>query len=486
MFIATILSKFFTFFYRLVLARGFSVSDYGTISLVIAIVSIISSVLTLALPTTIERYVSFHKNNKSLVKGIISFAIVLSTVFGLIGTALLVVFSGTIAGLMKNPEMTLLLKVVAIAIPIIVLFQIYNGISRAFKKIEYQAYTFSVITPFVNLAGAFIAVFFNLGVLGIILTFVLANLSGLVVNFVLVQKNLFDIFSKIKPVFINMELLSFSLPLVIGSIMAMAITWTDTLMLGYFMTPDIVGVYNVAVPTSLLLIIAPTLATALFLPIISHLLSKNNISKVHEAYTRISRWILLLNVPLLLVMTVFGAQIISFIFGPAYVSGGTPLMILSFGYFMFALAMPLYRMAELFKFTKMYFYVNLCAAVLNIVLCWFWIPRYGMTGAAVASALSLVLIWAVYYVRIYKKLGKHQFDMDLFRIILIAVIPAAIIYFAAKFALGVITPLWMIPMAAIYGLVYLGLIYKFGIIKPDELELLKIAFGRINVFAKKK
>jgi O-antigen/teichoic acid export membrane protein len=254
--------------------------------------------------------------------------------------------------------------------------------------------------------------------------------------------------------------------------MAMAITWTDTLMLGYFMTEDIVGIYNAAVPTSLLLVIAPTLAAALFLPIISGFFSKNKIRPIKEAYLRINRWILLFNIPPLLILSVFSAEIISFLFGPVYVSGAGPLIILSIGYFVYALSIPLYRMAELFKYTKMYFYVNLFAALLNIVLNWFWIPRYGMIGAAIASAISLSLVWVIYYFSIYNKLRIHQVDKDLFKIILIAVIPAAIIYFAAKFALGIITPFWMVPMAAIYGLVYLGLAYKFSLIKPDEIELI--------------
>ncbi|MBE9594484.1 MAG: oligosaccharide flippase family protein, partial [Proteobacteria bacterium] len=44
------------------------------------------------------------------------------------------------------------------------------------------------------------------------------------------------------------ELLVFSLPLLATAMLNMIMSWTDTLMLGYFKTPDVVGLYNAALP----------------------------------------------------------------------------------------------------------------------------------------------------------------------------------------------------------------------------------------------
>jgi len=44
------------------------------------------------------------------------------------------------------------------------------------------------------------------------------------------------------------KLLSFSVPLLAVSMLMMVMSWTDTLMLGYFKSPDVVGLYNAALP----------------------------------------------------------------------------------------------------------------------------------------------------------------------------------------------------------------------------------------------
>ena len=67
------------------------------------------------------------------------------------------------------------------------------------------------------------------------------------------------------------------------------IAWTDTLMLGYFMFPDDVGLYNAAVPLAHLLPIVLTAINSLYVPVLSRLYAKDQKEEIKRSYVIVTK-----------------------------------------------------------------------------------------------------------------------------------------------------------------------------------------------------
>ncbi len=96
-------------------------------------------------------------------------------------------------------------------------------------------------------------------------------------------------------------------------------TWTDTLMLGYFMTSDMVGLYNGAVPLAHLL---PTILISfsfLYLPIAAQFYARNQMEELKRIYQVLARWIFIITLPIFLVLLLFPDTVLGFLFGATYI-----------------------------------------------------------------------------------------------------------------------------------------------------------------------
>ena len=66
-FIGTLISKIFSYFYRLIVARYLGPEAYGTLSLGLGILGIASIFAVFGLPTGVLRYVAYYKGKENKV-----------------------------------------------------------------------------------------------------------------------------------------------------------------------------------------------------------------------------------------------------------------------------------------------------------------------------------------------------------------------------------------------------------------------------------
>ena len=108
-------------------------------------------------------------------------------------------------------------------------------------------------------------------------------------------------------------------------------------MIGYFRNVTEVGIYNISLPLSELMMAAPHALVALFVPIITEFYSLKKYNMIRKTYKDVSRWIFLINVPLFLLFFAFSPQILSLLFGNDYISGAAALTILVLGNLFYSL-----------------------------------------------------------------------------------------------------------------------------------------------------
>ena len=229
--------------------------------------------------------------------------------------------------------------------------------------------------------------------------------------------NLFYLNRRIKRSFtFNLNLKKHLKPILIlfSSILAIEIyVNSDITMLGFLKSESDVGIYSAI---SKIYSIAKQLVNAITvvtIPRISAYLSEEN----HDRYKTLTNNILLILIALCIPSTIglvfLSSDIISIINGAEYLRGGTALAVLSMAfpfslissYFVNAILIPNRR-------EKYAFYSTSIAALINILLNFFFIPKWGLTGAAITTLISeaYVMVSAVYYSKgvFFYKLNKSD------------------------------------------------------------------------------
>jgi O-antigen/teichoic acid export membrane protein len=182
-------------------------------------------------------------------------------------------------------------------------------------------------------------------------------------------------------------------------------TQTDIIMLGWFKTAADVGAYRVASTGAGLVLFAFAAAYDVLAPSVARLYAEGDTARLQRVITLSARIILLFSLPVALALVFFGRRVLSAIFGLEYAVGATALAILAFGQLVtvgMGLAVLILNMTGHERDTATSFTVS---AILNVTLNAFFIPLWGINGAALASAGSLVIWNVLTVVLVRRRLG---------------------------------------------------------------------------------
>jgi stage V sporulation protein B len=181
--------------------------------------------------------------------------------------------------------------------------------------------------------------------------------------------------------------IAFGLPVLFAEFADKLIAYFDVLMLTYFVGLDLVGVYNIALPSANAFLIVGTAISRVALPMVSELHAKNDPSRLKRGISAAHRYTFLLMLPLSLATAVFSDVLLQSFFGAAYTGGATSFSILVIGVSLFAVARINFSLlagiGKPITTTK----IILLSALINVCLNLIMIPLFGINGAALATSI---------------------------------------------------------------------------------------------------
>lgn len=201
------------------------------------------------------------------------------------------------------------------------------------------------------------------------------------------------------------KIFKISFPMLISDSMFSSMMVIDRLMLGFFKTPYDVGIYAVAIKlatiTSMVLVAINTIVAPKF----SELYWSHNLEDLRKIIKFSSKIIFFSSTPILIIYLFFSRQILSF-FGQEFIQGSAALVILSIGQFINSASGSVGYFMDMTGHHISIRNIVLLAAIINIILNYLLIPKYGFNGAAIATACSMSFwnIAALAYVKIKLKL----------------------------------------------------------------------------------
>jgi len=238
------------------------------------------------------------------------------------------------------------------------------------------------------------------------------------------------------------ELLTFSAPLAISASFNLVTRNSDRFLLGVFDTSSAVGIYDVVFLVSQFMLFFGPVLNYLFQPIVAEYDAEDDLQRMNKLYTIVTRWLVILTFPIFALIVLFPEGMLGTLFGAEYRQGALSLIFLSGGYFIgrfFGLSGSfLTAMGE----TRVVMHISGATAALNLGLNIVLIPIYGIVGAALATALSVILNAILQIGYVYRSNNMHPFTRPLLVPSLLALICLVVVkYFLPNFEVGIVAVL---------------------------------------------
>ncbi|MFC1871158.1 oligosaccharide flippase family protein [Chloroflexota bacterium] len=216
----------------------------------------------------------------------------------------------------------------------------------------------------------------------------------------------------ILPLYVSKEWLKkcfkYSYPLAFGNVGTAIIGNVDQILIGIFMPVVFVGIYNIAYKIQDYIFGLPNLSRSLMFPLMTSLVVTGQTEKINRYMKSYVPQIVFFWSLILSLFMVFGREIM-LIFGQDYVAAFLPFSILlaaSGLRIFYVIESPILSSHSL---TKEIAGMAIATAIINLGLDYLLIPIMGISGAAVATSISLVVIVIMRSFVVKRKTGINDF-----------------------------------------------------------------------------
>jgi O-antigen/teichoic acid export membrane protein len=475
------------FIFSIVVARMIGAEQYGLYVLGLTIVPIASMLSLLGLQTGVIAFLvpAIREKDNSRIWGIIQVCAGIPALLSILFGTALFLFAEPLATLaFHEPRLISLLQIVSISIPLDAIGFIAYQVAISYKKPKFSVIANNMVVPLAKLLLTIGFLKLGLGVFGIILAHVIGSAFGLAlllffVNSLLPKDRPFTT-AKRNPG----ELLRYSLPVHLGWVLNIIRGTLETLVLGFVGLTTGVGIFAVAQRLS-------TLGTMLFLsignistPIIADFYTRGEMGQLKKLYQTTTKWVVMFNIPLFLTFVIFAKPILS-IFGADFMTGATALIIMSIGNLVYTGTGLGANILDMTNHTKFNSANSAFMVVITIASDLLLIPRWGVIGAAAASAFSTVIVNVVCLIEVYVLLKIHPYGRDILKPVFAGSITAGAAYLLNQ--IMVLPPLLQLLVGSgiLWG-VYALILTRLGLSDDDTLILtnmrsrikLIMSFGR--------
>ena len=468
-FTGTIISLLLGFIGTIIIVRYLTTAEYGLFSLALTVIALIAGISILGIDLGATRYIAYFKgkeDNKK-ISGVIGSSFQITIIASVLFSIFVFLSSEYISmAILHNNNLSTILKILSVTIPFSILSNTVVSIFRGFGVVKVRVYFIDVLMPILKTSFFIAVVFLGLSFIG----FIYAYLSVVVIT----SAVLVVYMAKRLPAFIKKEgnstpmrkeLLYFSLPLFGQSLLGIIISSTDKLMLGYFKTPEVVGLYSVAFSLANFIPIFLMSLVFIYIPILSQLYAKNLLDEIKRTYAVLTKWIFSTALFIFLIMFLFPDVVLNILFGARYMQAGIALQILALGFFTSSFLGPNGTTLLVMGKTKLLIVNTLIRAIINVFLNFLLIPPMGITGATIASAIALTTDNILASAELYLVAKIHPFTRNYLKPVIISIILVPIIFTLLK-NIFTSSSIWMLVLFCIIFLV----VYSLSILLTKSFD----------------
>jgi len=436
---------------RVLYSNSLSIEMFGLFYAALAFFALLSTYLDFGLGISCSYFIPkfLKKQDFSSVATIFHYTQIAELLVTLVAALFLYLSADWLAvKYFKSPSAVNLIYIFSIYLIANSIFTALNALFVGFQNEKYYASMHFFRLFFILVFSTFFW-FFDFGnVLYFAATWVAGTILMVVVYYLLLARRYSFVLQKFHndPSLLK-RMISYGFPTLLTTSLFTFISSTDTLFLTYFHGLKDVGVYNVVLPLATLSGLFLTPINALILPLISHLMEGEE-SKIVYLVQSLLKLVPFIGIYFALFLSLFPGQIITTLFGAKW-SGlaETSLIIFSLGFIWSPLSNFLVIILSGMGKTNERLKLSFLVAILNIILCFLLIPRFGVIGAVIANSL-VYMISVVIFTKMIERFFQITYSYMFYVKLLLLV---GVIFIFVK-ALGV-NPNGLIQIS-IVGLLY--------------------------------
>lgn len=344
-----------------VLSRYLPRQEYGTYSQILYIYTMLMSVFTVGLPSVFSYFIPKIDNGQQ--KYFINSVNKLLFISGFLFSLLLYLSSDLISDLLKNPALSIGLKIFSpfplFTLPTIGIEGIYTALRDTKTVALYQSFSrvilmVCIVTP---------VVFYNTSYEGAIVGWGVASVITFFLSMYLKNRPYKEVETKkIHNVFKN--IFEYSLPLMGASLAGLGITAADQFFISrYYGEIEFAKYTNGSLSIPIILIVAVSIKKVL-IPLFSKAETEGTISEAMNSYTSIVNKSIVFSFPIIIFSIIFSEEIVTIVYGINYVESAKYMR-----YYLirdFLQVIPYLAIFLAFGMSRIYFYMH----VIGVFFVW--------------------------------------------------------------------------------------------------------------------
>ncbi|UCD34133.1 MAG: flippase [Nitrospiraceae bacterium] len=395
------------FLNQVILARILGAGGLGEVILAITVVRISSQIAKFGMEETMMKFIPLYLDggDESRIKGTVSFVLRFCLLFSLAFMIMVFLSSRFISLTIFHSEGLLkLLPVIVIALPAWVLRDVAGGVLRGYRDAFRALLPEALVSPLVKITIFLLLTLKGVSPLYAVVAFVTGEIISCAAALHFLRAKL-HMLRHIQGHCDRRKVLEVAYTIIFTGMSVLLYTQADIWILGMFTDAETVGIYGIA-SKLVLLVYFPMMAFSAIVPsVISSVHASGNHAELQEVVRESTRWILSLAMPIILLLLLEGETILRIFFGPEFAVGYPVVVILIAGQLIKAGAGLIGMILQMTGEHRVYMKVNIFWGLLNILLNVLLVPRYGMIGAAAATALCLVMVDIICIVIIQRRLA---------------------------------------------------------------------------------
>jgi O-antigen/teichoic acid export membrane protein len=460
-----------SFVSRVLLVRVLTVSQWSQFSIGLTVAGLLSALGTLGFPQAIARSLPFEsgdRERRTIVHS--AFAVVIPAAFVVSGVMFLLSFP--ISTTFQAPLLGETFAFFAASVGLSILAGLIASIFQGYEDVLPNALYVQVLNP--SLFIVFLLAAEGIGPIGLTYTnALLAYLISGVVSFVPLVLYARRRLPRHLPAGprdpgISPKLVAFALPLFAVGVLSFSVGNADSLVLAG-LDRAAVGQYSADLSLARLLQVGVGSLSYIILPVTARFVRTGDNDAVRTTYATATKWVVLTSLPLFLIFFFYPSHSLAFVYGSNYVASVVPLQLLVAGAFLSTLVGPAVATQVSYGQTRLLLYNTAVSATVDIVLSIALVPKYGVTGAAVAWAVSNAIYPALSLLELAVFAGVHPFKGHFLVPLLVTSAPVAIVLILLPF----VPPLWVLPplVLGIAGLFILSVLVTGSLDDGDRMLL---------------
>lgn len=462
--------------FTFMLARLLSSDELGAYFLLVSLTGMVGLAAGIGLPTGVVRFMALYagEGKNVFARQTLKAGLAIGVAVGIVAAAGVFAVAPYLQQRMftNTPEAVTLLRVFAIAIPMLVAARIFNATTQGMHRMQYQVYSRDLGEQGSKLVLTVAFLALGAGLAGVVLANVLSVAIAVVLSLIFAMMVL-PAASKDAAAperYPYDRLLAYSLPLAFSAIFVTLLMQVDKLLLGAIGNEAQVALYGVALNVALFGAKIDVALGTVFSPMISDLWNRRRTEELEELFKTTTRWIFIFSWPIFLVLAIFAGPLLG-LFGSQFRDASLVLVLLALGQLVGAAAGNVGLMVLMAGKSHLELANVIVSLIVNVVLCVTLIPAHGITGAAVANATAVGMINILRSIEVWFIMRMHAYDLSYLKPVTAGVAGGAVVLIAGRFLLGAESAWKLLLMGMALLAIYVVMMVLLGLNEQDRVVI---------------